>query len=88
MNRTEARMVAEELYKLIHKDIKVIVSQTVKEETEEWIDAKEAAKVLGWSVGHYTIESKRYHIPNSTTDYASKNQHCYNTSIDSKDGVA
>ena len=39
MTRTEARMVAEELYKLIHKDVKNIVSQTVKEETEEWIGA-------------------------------------------------
>ena len=51
MNRNEAKMVAEELYKLIHKDVRNIVSQTVKEETEEWIGAKEAAKVLGWSVG-------------------------------------
>ena len=88
MNRNEAKMVAEELYKLIHKDVRNIVSQTVKEETEEWIGAKEAAKVLGCRLAHYTIESKKYPIPNSTTDYASKNQHCYNTSIDNKDGVA
>lgn len=75
MNRTEARMVAEELYKLIHKDVKNIIAQTVKEETDEWIDAKEAANILGWSVGtlHNRIE---------------ENQHCYNTSIDNKDGVA
>lgn len=37
MTRSEAKMVAEELYKLIHKDVKIIISQTVKEETEEWV---------------------------------------------------
>lgn len=63
MNRTEARMVAEELYKLIHKDVKNIVTQTVKEETEEWIDAKEAAKVLGWSVG--TLYNRIQEIPHT-----------------------
>lgn len=88
MNRNEAKMVAEELYKLIHKDVRNIVSQTVKEETEEWIGAKEAAKVLGWSVGTLYNRIEEIPLPNSTTDYASKNQHCYNTSIDNKDGVA
>lgn len=63
MNRTEAKMVAEELYKLIHKDVKTIVSRTVKEETEEWIVAKEAAKVLGWSVG--TLYNRIEEIPHT-----------------------
>ena len=63
MTRTEARKVAEELYKLIHKDVKNIVSQTVKEETEEWIGAKEAAKVLGWSVG--TLYNRIEEIPHT-----------------------
>ena len=63
MTRTEARMVAEELYKLIHKDVKNIVSQTVKEETEEGIGAKEAAKVLGWSVG--TLYNRIEEIPHT-----------------------
>ena len=40
MTRSEAKMVAEELYKLIHKDVKIIISQTVKEETEEWVGGK------------------------------------------------
>lgn len=81
-------MVAEELYKLIHKDVKNIVSQTVKEETEEWIGAKEAAKVLGWSVG--TLYNRIEEIPHTKLNnrLRFKNQHCYNTSIDSKDGVA
>ena len=51
MNRSEAKMVAEELYKLLHKDVKTLITQTVKEETEEWINSKEAAAILGWSVG-------------------------------------
>lgn len=63
MNRNEAKMVAEELYKLIHKDVRNIVSQTVKEETEEWIDSKEAAKVLGWSVG--TLYNRIEEIPHT-----------------------
>lgn len=62
MNRAEARMVAEELYKLIHKDVKVI-TQTMKEETEEWISTKEAARLLGWSVG--TLYNRIEDVPHT-----------------------
>lgn len=63
MNRTEAKMVAEELYKLIHKDVKTIITKTVKEETEEWIITEEAAKILGWSVG--TLYNRIEEIPHT-----------------------
>lgn len=63
MTRSEAKMVAEELYKLIHKDVKIIISQTVKEETEEWIGTKEAAKILGWSVG--TLHNRVNEVPHT-----------------------
>ena len=65
MNRNEAKMVAEELYKLIHKDVRNIVSQTVKEETEEWIGAKEAAKSIRL-VGWHIIQSNRRNTPYQT----------------------
>ncbi|MEB3372714.1 helix-turn-helix domain-containing protein [Bacteroides sp. CR5/BHMF/2] len=35
----------------------------MKEETEEWIGAKEAAKVLGWSVG--TLYNRIEEIPHT-----------------------
>lgn len=49
MNRNEARMIAEELYKLVRKDIKQVASGLVIDQ-EEYIDSKEAAKFLGVSL--------------------------------------
>lgn len=50
MNRSEARAVAEELYKLMRNDVKRLVKEAVEEETSEWLGAREAAELLGWSL--------------------------------------
>ena len=51
MNRTEARIIAEELYKLMRKDVKRLVEETIIECSDEWIGVGEAANILGCSVG-------------------------------------
>lgn len=52
MTRSEARLVAEELYKLMRKDVKQLVQQSVLEETEEWLTTKQAAELMGMSVSY------------------------------------
>lgn len=47
MTRTEARILAEELYKLMRKDVKRIVEETVIECSDEWVGVGEAANILG-----------------------------------------
>lgn len=44
-------MIAEELHKMIHKDVVTAVKEIVVEETDELINAVDAAKILNWSVG-------------------------------------
>lgn len=51
MNRSEARAVAGELYKLMRNDVKRLVKEAVEEETSEWPGAREAAELPGWSPG-------------------------------------
>lgn len=50
MTRHEARLVAEELYKLIKDDVKKHVRELVKEEQDDWLSPKQAADILGVSV--------------------------------------
>lgn len=52
MNRADAKAIAEELYKLIHKDVKLYISTAVSKETEEWLNTQQAAEVLGVSVSY------------------------------------
>lgn len=49
MNRTEARMVAEELAKLIKPEIRKMVIDMTVSETEGFISASEAAEYIGMS---------------------------------------
>lgn len=63
MNRSEARAVAEELYKLMRNDVKRLVKEAVEEETSEWIGAREAAELLGWSLG--TLYNRIDTVPHS-----------------------
>lgn len=63
MNRSEARAVAEELYKLMRNDVKRLVKEAVEEETSEWLGAREAAELLGWSLG--TLYNRIDPVPHS-----------------------
>lgn len=52
MTRTEAKMIAKELYKLIKKDLPLLV----RDVTDEYLNTKEAAQFLGVSV-HYIYKN-------------------------------
>ena len=52
MTRNDAKLIAEELYKLIHKDVKLYVSTAVEAETEEWLNTQQAAEFLGVSLSY------------------------------------
>lgn len=63
MNRNDARMLAEELYRLMHKDVKMYISSAVQAETEEWLNTDQAAEFLGVSVSY--IKKNILDIPHS-----------------------
>lgn len=50
MTRAQAKMVAEELYKLIKKDIPGFVQGAVVDGMDEYLNTKQAAEFLGCSV--------------------------------------
>lgn len=52
MTRNEAKILAQEIYKLMKKDIKELVSQAVAEETDEYMSTKQAAELLGVSISY------------------------------------
>lgn len=52
LTRNQAKMIAEELYKLIRKDVVNVAAETAHDETEEYLCPKEAARMLGWSVSN------------------------------------
>lgn len=47
--RNQAKMIAEELFKIIRKDCIEATKEIVKDETEEFICLKDAARILGIS---------------------------------------
>lgn len=49
MNRTEAHMIAVELYKLMYNDMKNYISGINSVVSDQWVDVKEAASILGLS---------------------------------------
>lgn len=51
ITRNQAKMIAEELYKIIRKDVVSAAKDIVVEETDELINSNDAAKILNWSVG-------------------------------------
>lgn len=52
MTRSEAKILAEELYKLMKKDIRDIVAQTVTEDSDELLSAGQVANLMGVSVSY------------------------------------
>lgn len=51
MTRAQAKIIAEELYKLMRNDIREIVRETTIFENEEYLTSVDAAKMLNWSIG-------------------------------------
>jgi excisionase family DNA binding protein len=56
-------MVAEELYKLLIKDIRTIVFEAVNKSSDRLLSTKEVAELLGWSVG--TVYNKSRELPHT-----------------------
>lgn len=56
MNRSDAKMIAEELHKFIRNDVRKAVTEMATAETEEYLNAKQAAVFLGWKCKPYIIE--------------------------------
>lgn len=52
MTRNEMKILAEELYRLMKKDIKNIVSQAVTKETDEWLTPEQVAEMLSMSISY------------------------------------
>lgn len=50
MTRHECRIVAEELYKLLQKDIKSYISEAVGKPSDEYLNTEEASTMIGISV--------------------------------------
>lgn len=48
----QCRLIAEELHKLMHKDIKLLVSQAVTKETDEWLTPEQVAGMLSMSISY------------------------------------
>jgi hypothetical protein len=65
MTRSDASLIAEELYKLISKNMKSYISDVVKKHTDEYLDAKEAASFVGLSVK--TFRNRKDEFPHIKT---------------------
>ena len=52
MTRNECKQIAEELYKLIQKDMKLYISQSVTAESDEWLTTEQAALQLRMSISY------------------------------------
>lgn len=49
LSRSEARMIAQELHKLLRNDIDKAVTSQIEKETDRYIGVEEASAILGWS---------------------------------------
>lgn len=47
--RAQAKMIAEELYKLVKGDVVDAAKEVTKQETEEYLSVKEVAQMLKWA---------------------------------------
>lgn len=61
MNRAEAKLIAEELYKLIRNDLKKAIRKAAIADSEERMDADQAAAFLGW--GKRTLYNRIKEVP-------------------------
>lgn len=63
MNRSDAKMIAEELHKFIRNDVRKAVTEMATVETEEYLNAKQAAVFLGWKL--QTLYNRIHDIPHT-----------------------
>lgn len=63
MNRSDAKMIAEELHKFIRNDVRKAVTEMATAETEEYLNAKQAAVFLGWKL--QTLYNRIHDIPHT-----------------------
>lgn len=63
INRSEAKMIAEELHKFIRNDVRKAVTEMATAETEEYLNAKQAAVFLGWKL--QTLYNRIHDIPHT-----------------------
>lgn len=61
--RSEAKMIAEELHKFIRNDVRKAVTEMATAETEEYLNAKQAAVFLGWKL--QTLYNRIHDIPHT-----------------------
>lgn len=50
MTRNECRMIAEELYSLIGKNMKSYISESIKANSDEYLNTEEASTMIGISI--------------------------------------
>ena len=70
MNRSDARMIAEELHKFIRNDVRKAVTEMATAETEEYLNAKQAAVFLGWKL--QTLYNRIHDIPHTKNGKSEK----------------
>ena len=58
-----AKMIAEELHKFIRNDVRKAVTEMATAETEEYLNAKQAAVFLGWKL--QTLYNRIHDIPHT-----------------------
>lgn len=50
MTRAQAKLIAEELYKLLRNDVVSATKEIASEDMDQYMSAPEAASMLGWTV--------------------------------------
>lgn len=63
LSRTECKQNAEELHKFIRNDVRKAVTEMATAETEEYLNAKQAAVFLGWKL--QTLYNRIHDIPHT-----------------------
>lgn len=61
MTRNECRMIAEELYSLIGKNMKSYISECIKANSDEYLNTEEASTMIGISIK--TLRKRKDEFP-------------------------
>lgn len=63
LSKAECKQIAEELHKFIRNDVRKVVTEMATAETEEYLNAKQAAVFLGWKL--QTLYNRIHDIPHT-----------------------